>query len=141
MGRDTWRVWDGHGHAAVFNMENQEGPAVQPREVCSILYNNVMVTRGKDGGRDSQGVWDGHGHTAVFNMENPQGPAGQPGELCSMSHGSLDGSGVWRRMDTCIWMAECLCFPPETIITLLMGYIPIRYKKLPQKKLLAPSLF
>jgi len=50
---------------AVFNMENQQGPTVQHRELCSILYNNLMLTRGKDGGRDSQGVWDGHGHTAV----------------------------------------------------------------------------
>ena len=63
-------VWDGQAHTAVFNMENQQGPAGQHRELCSILCNDLMVTRGKDGGRDSQGVWDGHGHTAVFNMEN-----------------------------------------------------------------------
>ena len=75
----------------MFNMENQQGPAIQHRELCSILCNNLMVTRGKDGGRDSQGVWDGHGHTAVFNMENQQGPAGQHRGLCSVSHGSLDG--------------------------------------------------
>ena len=36
--------------------------------------------------------------------------------------GSLDGSGVWGRMDTCIWMAESLGCPPETIMTLLIGY-------------------
>ena len=29
-------------------------------------------------------------------------------ELCSMLCGSLDVSGVWRRMDTCICMAESL---------------------------------
>ena len=46
--------------------------------------NNLLVTRGKDGGRDSQGVWDGHGRTAVFNMENQQGPAGQHREVCSI---------------------------------------------------------
>ena len=33
-----------------FNMENQQGPAGQHREVCSILCNNLMVTRGKGGG-------------------------------------------------------------------------------------------
>ena len=33
--------------------ENQQGPAVQHRELCSILCNNLMVTREKDGGRDS----------------------------------------------------------------------------------------
>ena len=30
-------------------MENPQGPAVQHRELCSILCNNLMVTRGKDG--------------------------------------------------------------------------------------------
>ena len=39
--------------------------------------------------------------------------------------GSLDGRGVWGRMDTCICMAESLCCPPETITTLLIGYTPI----------------
>ena len=33
--------------------ENQQGPAVQHRDLCSILCNNLMVTREKDGGRDS----------------------------------------------------------------------------------------
>ena len=40
-------------------------------------------------------------------------------ELCSMLCGSLDGRGVWRRMDICICMAECLCCPPESVTTLL----------------------
>ena len=86
---------------AILNKYNQQGPAGHLRELCSILCNNLMVTRGKDGGKDSQGVWDGHGHTAVFNMENQQGPAGQHRELCSLSCGSLDGRGVGGRMDTC----------------------------------------
>ena len=34
----------------MFNIENQQGPAGQHRELCSILCNNCMVTRGKDGG-------------------------------------------------------------------------------------------
>ena len=32
-------------------MHNQQGPAGQHRELCSILCNNLTVTRGKDGGR------------------------------------------------------------------------------------------
>ena len=48
-GRDSQGVWDGHGHTAVFNMENQQGLAGQHRELCSILCNDPMVTRGKDG--------------------------------------------------------------------------------------------
>ena len=38
--------------------------------------------------------------------------------------GSLNGVGVWGRMDTCICMSEFLCYLPETV-TLLVRYIPI----------------
>ena len=47
-------------------------------------------------------------------------------EFCSMLCGSLDGRGVWGRMDRCICMAESLCCPPETIIRLLIDYTPIQ---------------
>ena len=40
---------------------------------------------------------------------------------CLMSCSSLDGRGVWGRMDTCICVTEPLCCPPETITTLLIG--------------------
>ena len=80
----------------MFTVENQQGLSGQPRELCSILCDNLMVTRGKDGGRDSQGVWDGHGHTAVFNVENQQGPAAQPREVCSIL---CDNLMVPRRKD------------------------------------------
>ena len=54
--------------------------------------------------------------------------------LCS----SLDGRGVWGRMDTCICMAESLCCPPETIITLLIGYTRISEKAMaPHSRTLA----
>ena len=43
-------------------------------------------------------------------------------ELCSMLCGSLDGRGLWRRMNKCVCMAESLCCPPETITTLLISY-------------------
>ena len=46
---------------------------------------------------------------------------GNPAVLC----GSLDGRGVWGRMDTCICVAEVLRCPPETITTLLIGYTPV----------------
>ena len=41
-----------------------------------------------------------------------------------MLYGGLDGREVWRRVDTCICMAEPFCCPPETITTLLIGYTP-----------------
>ena len=42
---------------------------------------------------------------------------------------SLDGRGVWGRMDTCICvcMAESLRCSPETT-TLLIGYTPVQNK-------------
>ena len=36
----------------MFNMENQQGPAGQRRELCSILCNNLMVP----GGRIGEGI-------------------------------------------------------------------------------------
>ena len=36
----------------------------------------------------------------------------------------------WRRIDTCIYTAESLCHPPETITTLLINYTPIQNKNL-----------
>ena len=76
-----------------------------------------MVPRERDGGgivRESGMDMD---NTAVFNMENQQEPAGKHRGFCSVSCGSLDGRGVWRRMDPCLCMAEPLCCPPETITT------------------------
>ena len=61
-------------------------------------------------------------HTVVFKMDNQQGPTVQHRELCLMLHGSLDGRGVWGRMDICICMAESLCCLPETMTTLLIRY-------------------
>ena len=40
-GRDSQGVWDGHGHTAVFNMENQQGPAEQHRELCSVSRGSL----------------------------------------------------------------------------------------------------
>ena len=74
-------------------------------------------------------------HTAVFEMGDQQG---QHGELCSMLCASLDGRGVWGRMDTCICMAESLHCPHETITKLLTGYTPIKNKKLKKKKKKTP---
>jgi hypothetical protein len=60
-------------------------------------------------------------------------------ELYSMLCGSLDGRGVWQRMDTCIYVClkDTLHCSPETITTLLIGSIPIqnkKFKKYPDNK-------
>ena len=58
---------------------------------------------------------------------------GHFGSFCT-AHGtsaqcaSLDGRGVWGRMDTCIPMAESLHCSPEAITTLLTGYTMIKNK-------------
>ena len=46
-GRDSQGMWDGHGHTAVFNMENQQGPAGQHRN--SAQYS--VITLWFPGGR------------------------------------------------------------------------------------------
>ena len=54
-----------------------------------------------------------------------------------MLRGTLDGRGVWGRMDTCICMAESLCCPPETTTTLLISYTPnikLKVKKNPKQQ-------
>ena len=66
-------------------------------------------------------------------MNNQQEPTVYHRELCSVLCGSLDGRGIWGRMDTCICMAESLCCLPETITTLLISYIPIQNKCLLKK--------
>ena len=42
---------------------------------------------------------------------------------------SLDGRGVWGRMNSCICMTKSLHCSPETITTLLIGYSQIQNKK------------
>ena len=86
------------------------------------------------GGRDSQGVWDRHVPTATFKMDNQQGPTVWHRELYSMLCGSLEGRQVYRRMDTCMYMAESPRCPPETITALLTGYTPIEDEKFFKKK-------
>ena len=48
--------------------------------------------------------------------------------------GSLDGRGVWGKMDTSVFMAEYLHCSPETITALLIGCTPIQNSKLKKKK-------
>ena len=57
-------------------------------------------------------------------MDYQQGPSLQHRKLYLMSCGSLDEWVVWGKTDTCIYMAESLFCPPETITTLLINYTP-----------------
>ena len=40
-GRNSQRVWDLHVHTAIFKTDNQQGPAVQHREPCSVLRGDL----------------------------------------------------------------------------------------------------
>ena len=40
-GRDSQRACSWHVHTAIFKMDNQQGPTVQHRKLCSILHNNL----------------------------------------------------------------------------------------------------
>ena len=73
-------------------------------------------------------------HTAVFKMDNQQGLTVQHMEFSSTLCGSLDGSGVWGRIDPCICMAESLRCSPEMITILLISYTPIQNKKFKREK-------
>ena len=42
--------------------------------------------------------------------------------------------GIWGRTGTGIYMAESLCYSPETVTALLIGYTPIHSKKLKTTK-------
>ena len=61
-------------------------------------------------------------------MDNQWGPPVWYMEHCSMLYGSLDGRGVWGRMDTCMCTVESLYYSPEIIMTLLISNTPIQNK-------------
>ena len=82
------------------------------------LENKFMVARG----RDSQGICEDHVYTAIFKMDNQKGPIVQHRELYSVLCASLNGRGIWGRMDTCMCMTESLLCSPKTATSLLIGY-------------------
>ena len=55
-------------------------------------------------------------------------------ELYSMLCASLEGRGVWRRIDTRVCKAESLRYSLETTTTLSIGYIPIQNTKFKGKE-------
>ena len=51
-GKDSSGVWDGHVHTAIFKKDNQQGPTVQHRELCLMLWGSLGVPRGVWGRMD-----------------------------------------------------------------------------------------
>ena len=73
----------------------------------------MWLPEGKGKGRDRLGVWDDMYTLLYLKITNKD----------LLLRSSLDGKGVWGRTDTGICVAESLHCPPETITTLLIGYI------------------
>ena len=44
-GRESYQVWDGHVHTAIFKMDNQQGPTVQHVELSSMLCGSRNGSR------------------------------------------------------------------------------------------------
>ena len=87
------------------------------------IENELTVAKGK-----GQGLWECHVYTAIFKMANQQGPITYHIKFCSMLCASLDGMGVWGRMDKCIYVYVWLS--PFTVHLKLPQYcIPIQNKK------------
>ena len=61
--------------------------------------------------------------TGIFKMDHQQGPAAERIELCPALCGSLDGRGVWGRMDACTCMVESLFRSPEMITALFVNQL------------------
>ena len=94
-----------------------------------------MIAEGKDRGKEWSGSLGWTCTHCYIKMDNQQGSTLKHMELHSVPDGnwlsvpdSLDGRGIWGRMDTCICIAESLCCLPETIAGLVIGYIPIQNK-------------
>ena len=75
-------------------------------------------------------------HRLIFKMDNQQEPTVVHREVCLMLCGSLDGRGVWGRMDTCICMADSLHCSSETItmLSILNWLYPKTKQKIKKKK-------
>ena len=63
-------------------------------------------------------------------MDNQQGTTVWHMELHSMLCGSLEGRGVWGRIDTCIGMGKSLHCSAGAVTALLISYTPVQNKKL-----------
>ncbi|CAM9221403.1 unnamed protein product [Rangifer tarandus platyrhynchus] len=101
-------------HNKTYKISNQQGPAGQPRELCSILCNNLMVPRGKDGGgtvresgvdvdtrlcltwRTSKDLLASSGNSAQYSVITLWSPGGRMGE------GTVRESGM--DMDTLLYL-------------------------------------
>lgn len=55
MRGDSWGIWNQHVHTVAFNLDNQQGPNVQHKELCSMLCGSLDWGGGLGGARTH--VW------------------------------------------------------------------------------------
>ena len=97
-----------------WNIKRNDTNELTKQKETHRLRSKLMIARG----RDSYGLRGGHVHTAMFKMGN------LTNTYC-VAHGTLlsvlcqpGWEGDWRRMDTCICMAESLHSSPDAITAL-----------------------
>ena len=90
---------------------------------------NLWLPEGEGWGKGKLGS-QGSTCTPIFKMDNQEGTSEQHMEVCSTLCGSLDGRGVWGRMNTCICKAEFPCCSSETVTILLTSYSEKKVKVL-----------
>ena len=95
---------------------------LQNRKRLTDLENELMIVRGMDGGDNQSSGMDMYTLFYLEQITNQQGATISYLEFCSMLCGSIDGRGVWGRVDMCICMAESFHCPPETVTILLICY-------------------
>ena len=79
--RDSEGVWDGHIHTAIFKMGNQQGPAVEHTEPCSMLCGS-LGERGVWGRTDIRICMTGFSVHGIFQARDWSGlPFPFPGDL------------------------------------------------------------
>ena len=69
-GRDSQGAWGGHVHTAILKMNNQQGPTIQRRELCSMLCGRL----------DGRGVGI-HGFPGSADGKASACTAGDPGSV------------------------------------------------------------
>lgn len=99
-----------------------------------LEYELLVCVCGGGGGRGEErgvGVWEGwlglegsHVHTTVFGLDNHREPILSLMELCSKFCAGPDWRADLGRMGTWVIYTESLGPSPETMATLLSGYVP-----------------
>ena len=112
-----------------FNITHKKELRINQRNDTNVITNQKQTHR--EGNYDSQGEGWREGRVRKFGMDMytllylkwiTSKDLLLDRELFFMFCGSLDGRGVQGRMDTCICLAESLCWAPENITALLMSY-------------------